>query len=627
MTQMQVNEWPFEEVSFNGTLLFARYRDVAAAIHLTKKRMNKNTSMNAVFCAAFSLVLAGASMADDFLTPKILGAGTEKTRNMLRVVEMAGVKLPTDNKELYEWARKAAESGNVQGQLLFANMYDEGVVVPRDLAMAAQWYRKAADNGNMYAQYVLGTMYFEGEGVTQDKAKAAEYFGMSAEQGDMRAQFNLGEMYRLGDGVDQDLAQAAEWYKKASDQDMPQASIIYAQMLESGIGVEKNPALAEKLVRKVFDIGDNNLKAEQIGKPSLQPLPKGKVEAALALMSYYSPEMPKTAKEALKWAEQREEKPEAQVLLGLLYEEGDDVPKDWKKAALWLDRAAKQNVSGADYFLARLYYTGGEGLSQDKAKAVSLMEKAAADGHAGAQYDLGCMYYNGDGVAQGKEKAAQYFTQAARQGDAHAQLALGHMLYEGDGVKQNKKDGAAWLRTAAKMGLVAALPGADVELPFAKRILDPEELQEKFKNKDPEVLAENQVLQSMPDLDKYMYQDAVYYGDGDGMGWMSDYEAVDVNKVLECEKNARAGDVESQYTLGCMYYSGKGKGRNLALATQWFEKAAQNGNAKAEYAMGVMTYYGRGSTKQDTFKAVEWFKKAADKGNANAKKALDIIVE
>ncbi len=578
-------------------------------------------------------VAAGCSLTmgawADMLTPHLLDAGANKTRSMLKMTELSGIKLPKDKKELFEWTEKSARSGNAQGQLLLGNMYDEGIGVPRDLDMAAKWYKQSADNGNAYAAYILGSMYAEGEGVKQDKSKAASLFKRAADKGSMRAQFNLGEMYRLGDGVDEDLEAAARWYKKAAEQGMPQAQVIYAQMLESGAGVNRNSETALKMIRSALVDDNKDINVAQIGQFTLQPLPTGKTETALVLMSYMNENFPKTPEEAKTWAMGHETEPAAQALLGLMYEEGVGVESDSKKAVEWFERAAGNKVIGAAYMLARLYYSGSGNVAQDREKAAKLMESAANAGHILAEYDLGCMYYQGDGVPASKETAAKWFLKAASAEEplSYAQAAIGYMLYEGDGITQNKEQGLKWLASAARLGSAAALPPISTDLPFAKRVLQPDELKEKFKNKKPDELAEHALLKAMPDLGQYTYSDATYYDDGFGDGWLGSYEAVDRDKVRECEKAAEAGDADSQYTLGCMYYSGKGKGRNRGIAAKWFQKAADQGNDRAQYAMGYLTYFGKGGIKEDAFKAIEWFRKAADKGNSDARKALDVVVE
>lgn len=50
------------------------------------------------------------------------------------------------------WFRKAAEQGDVNGEVNLAWQYESGLGVPKDHTEAVTWYRKAADQGDIQAQ-------------------------------------------------------------------------------------------------------------------------------------------------------------------------------------------------------------------------------------------------------------------------------------------------------------------------------------------------------------------------------------------------------------------------------------------------------------------------------------------
>jgi TPR repeat protein len=81
---------------------------------------------------------------------------------------------------------------------------------------------------------------------------------------------------------------------------------------------------------------------------------------------------------------------EARVSLGWRYREGDGVPQDFSKAALWF-------------------------------------EKAASSGSAKAQYDLGILRYYHLGTSEGADKARESFEQAAQQDYPPAVTMLGQL--------------------------------------------------------------------------------------------------------------------------------------------------------------------------------------------------------
>jgi len=78
----------------------------------------------------------------------------------------------------------------------------------------------------------------------------------------------------------------------------------------------------------------------------------------------------------------------AQTLLGLMYEDGQGVPKDFAQAAKWYQRASEQDFAMAQNNLG-LMYLNGEGVPKDPALAAKWYRRAADLGLAEAQTSLG----------------------------------------------------------------------------------------------------------------------------------------------------------------------------------------------------------------------------------------------
>lgn len=68
--------------------------------------------------------------------------------------------------------------------------------------------------------------------------------------------------------------------------------------------------------------------------------------------------------------------PDAQVNLGVLYIGGKGVPRDYKKAAQWFEKAAVQGNAEAQLFLGVLYHNG-QGMPQNDAQAYMWYSHAA----------------------------------------------------------------------------------------------------------------------------------------------------------------------------------------------------------------------------------------------------------
>lgn len=107
---------------------------------------------------------------------------------------------------------------------------------------------------------------------------------------------------------------------------------------------------------------------------------------------------------------------EAQCLLGILYEDGNGVRQDYRKAKEWYKKAAEQGHAKAQYFLGGLYYFA-RGVQQDYHKAKEWYEKAAEQENAGAQFALGVLYENGHGVRQEYATAKEWYGKACDNGD------------------------------------------------------------------------------------------------------------------------------------------------------------------------------------------------------------------
>ena len=75
---------------------------------------------------------------------------------------------------------------------------------------------------------------------------------------------------------------------------------------------------------------------------------------------------------------------------------------------------AEQGDASAQYNLG-LMYDNGQGVPQNYKTAVTWYTLAAKQGNAAAQYNLGVMYRGGQGVTQDYKTAVEWFRLAAKQ--------------------------------------------------------------------------------------------------------------------------------------------------------------------------------------------------------------------
>jgi len=82
-------------------------------------------------------------------------------------------------------------------------------------------------------------------------------------------------------------------------------------------------------------------------------------------------------------------------------------------------------------------------------------------------------------------------------------------------------------------------------------------------------------------------------------------------------QNAEQGKVESQLTLGQMYFDGDGVRQNYGTSFKWYSHAATQGHMNAQEAIGKMHESGLGiPINQNT--AIKWYTLAAEQGNSRA---------
>jgi hypothetical protein len=80
---------------------------------------------------------------------------------------------------------------------------------------------------------------------------------------------------------------------------------------------------------------------------------------------------------------------------------------------------------------------------------------------------------------------------------------------------------------------------------------------------------------------------------------------------------AEAGNPQSQYQLGTLYWNGTGVAKDDAEAVKWYQLSADQGFAPAQYDLGIAYRDGRGVAK-DEAEYVRWNTKAAEHGFAPA---------
>ena len=122
--------------------------------------------------------------------------------------------------------------------------------------------------------------------------------------------------------------------------------------------------------------------------------------------------------------------------------------KEWKPLA-------EQGHAEAQFNLG-LMYDNGQGVPQDYKEAARLYRLASEQGLAEAQSNLGLMYKKGQGVPQDYKEAVRLFRLAAEQGDAEAQHNLANRYFYGEGVIKDIVYAHMWKNLASSNGYESA---------------------------------------------------------------------------------------------------------------------------------------------------------------------------
>lgn len=122
--------------------------------------------------------------------------------------------------------------------------------------------------------------------------------------------------------------------------------------------------------------------------------------------------------------------------------------EDFQSAVKWLRASATQNYPDAQFLLGYLY-EHGQGLARDYTNAAQNYRAAALQGHPTAENNLASLYQHGQGVPKDFSKAFDWYLASAQHGNQVGQCNLGSLYYLGSGTRQDYKQAARWFRAAA----------------------------------------------------------------------------------------------------------------------------------------------------------------------------------
>jgi TPR repeat protein len=143
-----------------------------------------------------------------------------------------------------------ANAGDAAAEVRVGESYAAGQGVARNLEQAAEWYGKAAEKGDLAGELHLAALYRDGgKGFVRDMAQAAAWYRKAGEQGDAGAQGTLGTLYSMGQGVPQSFVEAYYWLDLAAAVKGPNQEKYAAnrQMVGTHITADELDAVRERV--------------------------------------------------------------------------------------------------------------------------------------------------------------------------------------------------------------------------------------------------------------------------------------------------------------------------------------------------------------------------------------------
>ncbi len=143
--------------------------------------------------------------------------------------------------------------------------------------------------------------------------------------------------------------------------------------------------------------------------------------------------------------------------IGVLYEDGHGVGKDFLRASSFYSMACAQGSTDGCNLLGFMYETGVFGVEKDYSRAMALYSRACGAGNANGCEGLGSIYSLGEGVPRDEKKAEMFDLQACNRGSAGSCVSVADS-YKNSG---NIAEASRLYRKACSMGAKYACGMAD----------------------------------------------------------------------------------------------------------------------------------------------------------------------
>ena len=383
-----------------------------------------------------------------------------------------------------------------------------GEGVPADTAQAVYWIKKAADHNLTSAKYNYAILLINGIGVKWDPYASFKLFESAANDGMVQAQYVVGILYTDNLTVQRDYNLAYYWIKKAADNEYEPAqkivskleprvskTVVDSLLSDSGKPEDKNP-IPDPSENLTSNLGLVFIDFESITDSAIAITDSMLIEnidiiGADSLSKILLTDKPTTLKQLatkrnveLLTLLANNGSPEAQTILGKMYEQGIYYKKDVVDAGVYYYRALRNDSPSGTYILwqlsqqqtfqqlvqresengnviAKFLWYGLTSIGFDRnitiSDALNLLDQSANALYLPAMVESGLNYYSNRFERYSSETGLSLWETAAQLGseEAETRLIASRLLDSFGGY--NKSEDFKKLKNAAKEGSLFAM--------------------------------------------------------------------------------------------------------------------------------------------------------------------------
>lgn len=287
---------------------------------------------------------------------------------------------------------------------------------------------------------------------------------------------------------------------------------------------------------------------------------------------------------------------ECYALLGLCYQEGLGIDKDYKLSKKNYIISSKNNSYLGCYYLGRVYLDGMGNTEPDFDLAFSWISKSVELGYPKAMECLAGMYEDGNPILDLK-LARKYYIRASKLGYAHSQYKLGYFYENGIACDADSELAIRWYNEAAKQDDCDAI--ITIGLAYYNGSIVP-------KNYAEAVRYFSLAQENNYSIGGYYLGKCYEFGQGVLKNPNNSF-----NYYLQ---SALGGHPRSMYEVAECFRFGFGVDKNLAKAIEWYEEGIKHEESDCYIALGLLYENGDG-VERDIKKSYDLYLKAAELNN------------